>query len=297
MKKRLTLISLGIALLLASPLAYAQDAQKDTAKYLAIRTSDGNEFIGKVIAQDSAVLVLQTDIFAEITIRREAIRRMRLVSQKQARSKKYMFETASNTHYFIGQNAYGLRKGEGYYQSGWIFLNQLAYGLSDHFSIGVGAAPFFDFESDAAPLWIQPKISIPLLEQKLHVSITGILGQLFSSYEEDAFGFGCVLGQVTCGSPNANLSAGVGLVWGKMSWTRAPLFSIGGMVRTASRIALISENYFIRENGYTQTVALLGFRAIGRRAAFDFGILFNLNESYAIGIPWIGLHVPIGPLR
>ncbi|MBK9338384.1 MAG: hypothetical protein IPM98_18315 [Lewinellaceae bacterium] len=297
MKKRLALSLLGIALLLVSPPVHAQDVQKDTAGYLAIRTSDGNEFVGKVITQDSAVIVLQTNIFAEITIRREAIRRMRPVSQKQTRSNKYLFETASNTHYFIGQNAYGLRKGEGYYQNGWIFLNQFAYGLSDHFSIGVGAVPFLGFETDEAPIWIQPKISIPLLEQKVHVSITGIVGRLFSSYEEDAFGFGGVLGQVTYGSPNANLSAGVGSVWGNGSWTRAPLFSIGGMVRTAPRFALISENYFVREDGDTYTIAMLGFRAIGRRASFDFGLLSSLDEFDAIGIPWIGLQVPIGPPR
>jgi len=297
MKEHVTRLLLATVFLAPASVAFAQNIPLDTAEYVAIRTTDGNEFVGQVLARDSTTVVLKTDMFSEIAIQRAFIRRMIPVAPGQASSNLYWFEVPVSANYFVGPTAYGLRKGEGYYHNGLVFWNQVAFGLSDRFSISVGSIPLLAFD-EVLPIWVQPKFSFPIVENKVTFGLSGILGRSFSTYEIDDFALGGVLGQVTIGTRNTNVTVGLGTAWGDGKWSKGAVASMGGVLRTGTRFAVLTENYFFRSYGYPAAINMSGFRIIGRRVSFDFGLLSYIEELEIEGaLPWLALYATIGRRR
>ena len=297
MKGHTTHALLTAVFLLITTVVFAQNIPLDTAEYVAIRTTDGNEFVGQVLRQDSMAVVLRTDMFSEIVLQRAFIRRMIPVAPGQASSNNYWFEVPASANYLIGPTAYGLRKGEGYYHNGLVFWNQVAFGLSDLFSISMGSIPLLAID-EVLPIWVQPKFSFPILENKVTFGFSGILGRSFSSYEMDDFALGGVLGQVTIGTRNTNVTVGLGTAWGDGRWSKGAIASIGGALRTGTRFAWLTENYFFRAYGYPAVLNMSGFRIIGRRVSFDFGLLSYFEELEIQGaLPWLALYATIGRRR
>lgn len=274
--------------------ARAQDMPKDSAAYAVIQTTDENEFVGVIVSETPETVVLKTENFGQITIKRGAIRSIRHIPALQAAAGKYWFESPHSTRYFASQNAYGLRKGEGYYENGWIFFNQVTYAFSDHFSMGAGLAPLLVFDGPL-PLWLTPKITLPLLKDRLNLAVSAVMGHSFSAYEEESGPFGAVIGQLTVGPRDANLTAGTGYTFADRNWSRNPIFSLSGMVRTGAKFALVSENYLFFADRESITLLSFGGRFMGRRIGIDAAIVVPVvEEAGAYPLPWMGIHVPFG---
>lgn len=284
-------------LLLAGLLVFAvytssSQTVNDTVN-VQVETHDGNNFVGKVISEDSEKLLLDTENLGEITIQKKDIKTRAVVPDSQVIGGEWWFYNPQSSRYFWAPNGYGLRKGEGYYHNIWVLWNQFAYGLSDHISIGGAVIPLFLFGGTATPVFINPKVSIPVVKDKFNIGAGALFGTLLGESEG---GFGILYGVTTFGSHNRNLSFGLGYGFADGDWTSVPLINISGMTRLSPRWYLMSENYLVFTDGEGGALLNTGARWMIRKAALDFGLVVPVGSGIEtfIGIPWLGFTVPFG---
>ena len=271
----------------------AQNTQSDST-LVKIETIDGNEFVGKIISENIEEIVLKTDIFNEITIFKRFIKNRELVLSQQLKDGELWFSNPQSTRYFWAPNGYGLKKGEGYYQNIFVLWNQFTYGVTDNFSIGGGVIPLFLFDGAPTPIFATAKFSVPVDKEKLNLGCGAIAGTLLG---EDAFAVGIVYGLSTFGTPDNNVTLGLGYGFADGNWAQTPLINISGLFRVASRGYFITENYYINLDGDGGAViGLVGGRWIIKKAALDFifGIPVFKGMDTFIAAPLIGFTIPFG---
>jgi hypothetical protein len=268
----------------------AQTAQ-DTGIYL-VETNDGNEYLGTIVFQDAQVLRLHTTKLGEITLQKQDIRRMTRVKEDQIISGEHYFENPQSTRYLWAPNGYGLKAGEGYYQNIWVMFNQAAVGVTDHFSIGLGMVPVFFFAGASTPVWITPKVSLPVSRDKFNLGIGALAGTIIG---EDTGVFGITYGVATLGSRDRNASLGVGYGFADGQWSNAPVVTLSGMLRTGKRGYFLTENYVIPTDGETVILLSFGGRRMIRRSAIDFGLIIPMTTGGSFfAIPLLGVTFPFG---
>jgi len=265
--------------------SYLLQAQTQDTSLVNIETVDGNTFLGKVISEDSITVILQTDNLGKITIQKRDIKLREIVEVEQIKEGEVWFANPQSTRYFWAPNGYGLKKGEGYYQNIYVLWNQFSVGVTNYFSVGGGLIPLFLF-GGSTPVFIVPKFSIPIDPNKLNLGVGALLGAVLG--ETDA-SFGLLYGLSTFGSPDNNLSIGLGYGFSSGEWADSPVINVSGMFRTGKRGYFITENYFI--DGFA--LISLGGRWIIKKASLDFMFGIPMGEDVGIvAIPAIGFTIP-----
>lgn len=296
MKCKALYFNVFFLLLLAAGRIGAQDVKipTDTTQLFSIETRDGNIFLGYIRRIETDYLMLETEKFGDLKINKKEIQKIRTVGKNQIVEGEYWDDNPHSTRYFFGPNGYGLKKGEGYYQNTWILFNQVSYGISDNFSLGVGMIPLFLFAGTATPIWITPKLSIPLKKDAINLGVGGLFAVVLG---EESGSFGLAYGQMTFGPRDRNVNLGLGYGYAGDSWASTPTVSLSGIYRTGRKFALITENYLL--DAGDENIALLSFggRFIGRWIAVDAALVFPTGTGELIGIPWLGLTVPFGKAR
>ena len=172
--------------------------------------------------------------------------------------------------------------------------NSVQYGLNDNFSLGGGAVIPFAF-------FITPKWGYQVAS-KWHLGY-GMLAA--TSFIKDMnFGLAVAYGSATYGTKEHNVTLNAG--WGAVkqqdpnssyAWrgARRPMFTISAMTRISNRVMLVTENWLFSLNEYdfqTETYTMKnrgiltgGFRFMGEKNSFDFGVLVPSGE--AVAIPYI----------
>lgn len=282
--------------------AAQQPSAPDTSVFVLVYTTDGNQFVGKLRSESLSAIVLHTDLLGDLTIQRSAIRRMDTLSNPKIVNGRRWFDNRHAPRYFVGPSAYGLRKGEGVFENSELFFNQVSYGFSDHFSLGVGFAPFFIFWDGPFPIWLTPKVTIPLRKDQLNLAIGGFFGRSYNDYI-DGFGsgtdnFAAAYSVLTYGSRDANITVGLGFPASNNNWYEKPMFYLAGSVRLANNIALLGESYFYRTDYERMQLFGLGVRFMGRAIALDAGVAaMNYEYDGLYPIPYGTLHIPFGKPR
>ncbi len=258
---------------------------------VSIETDDGNEFLGEIVKEDEKVIVLKTQNFGEITIYKNKIKTRKKVESHQIKQGKLWFDNPQSTRYLWAPNGYGLKKGEGYYQNIWVLWNQVTYGITNNFSVGGGVIPLFLFGGAPTPVFITAKVSVPIVKNKINVGGGVIAGTILGESE----GFGILYGLSTFGTPDNNVSVGLGYGFSGEEWASSPMINVNGMFRITSRGYIITENYYINMDGERAAFLSLGGRWIIKKAALDYGLIFPIIEgSEFIAFPWLGFTIPFG---
>lgn len=275
--------------LISINLSYAQDeTSSDSLQLWKVETIDENVYLGEILFQDANLVRLKTTTLGIISIPKDQIMIMRTVKENAMLGEKNRNAYASR--YFFAPNAYNLKKGEGYYQNSWIFYNQASIGLSDRFSIGAGVVPIFFFGGAPTPVWITPKVSFPIQEDKINIAAGALVGYVIGESESL---FGIVYGTSTFGSKDRNwtLGAGYGFISGELA--ESPAITLGGVYRLSKRSYFLTENYFIGFGGGGIGLISAGGRWAGRKIGIDYGAFFPVGENTGFAlIPWLSLTVP-----
>ena len=270
--------------------SFSQD-QQDSTLY-SIETTDGNEFIGRIIYRDEDNITLLTDKLGEIKLFTKYIKSIKEVSPANFKNGDFWFDNPQSARYFWAPNGYGLKKGEAYYQNVWIFFNQVSVGLTDNFSLGAGIVPLFIFAGTATPVWVAPKFSIPVVKDKFNVGVGALAGIVIG---ESGASFGIVFGSTTFGSKDKNLTLGLGYGFADGEWATTPALNVSGMLRTGPRGYLLTENYYLGFDGDGLGLISFGGRRIVKKISLDFGGFIPIaGDTPFIIIPWLGIAVPIG---
>lgn len=283
-------IGLILSLFTFSHLIAASQTKNDSTM-IQIETLDGNRFVGNIISESSEKLVLSTEYLGEVAIDQKNIRSRKIIQSDQIKNGEWWFDNPQSSRYFWAPNAYGLKKGEGYYQNIWVIWNQFAYGISDHFSIGGAAIPLFLFGGAPTPVFLSPKVSIPIDKEKFNIGAGALIGRVLGENES---GFGIVYGVTTFGSPDNNMSFALGYGYSAGEWASSPLINISGMTRLSPRWYLMSENHFLVVEGEAGGVFSGGARWIIKKTALDFGLFVPAGAEIDefVAIPWLGFTLP-----
>ena len=269
--------------------ASAHEAQEQTYR---VETTEGEVLIGTLVSETGEAVVLDTRRFGDVTLRRTEIERMELLDPARFRDGEYWFRNPQSTRYFFAPNALGIPKGEGYYQNTWILLNNVNYGVSDHFSIGGGTIPVFLFGANAVPAWVLPKVSVSTPQNNLHLAGGAVIGGVVGEASE---GVGLLYGSATIGDRDQNATLGLGYGYTNGEVASTPAINLSGMLRVSPTVYLLTENYVVPAEE-TSTVASVGVRWAPRNFAVDFALARPLGEDTGglIGIPWLGVTIPFG---
>lgn len=270
----------------------AAQVQNDTLSYY-IQTTDGNTYRGQILSQDSLSTLFNLDRFGEHRFLKTEIKKLELLDKEMVVDNEYWMDNPQATRYFFSPNAYGLKKGEGYYQNVWVMVNSFAVGVTDYFSIGGGVVPLFLFAGAPTPIWLTPKFSIPVVRDKFNLGAGALMGTVLG---EEETGFGILYGISTLGSKDKNVSMGLGYGYAGGSWAKAPMINLNTMIRFGPKGYFISENYFIQTEGTTALIFTFGGRHIIQNAGLDYGLVIPIiseMDSF-IALPWLGITIPFG---
>ena len=280
------------SLLLLSPKSHAQI----DSTQVQIETADGNKFVGTITYEDTEKIKLLTLKLGELTFNRSDIVSITPINATQLKEGSYWFENPQSTRYFWSANGFGLKKGEGYYQNVWVLFNQVSVGITDHVSIGAGLVPLFLFGGTATPVWITPKVSLPVQKDKFNLGIGALLG---TALGEDGTSFGLLYGISTFGSRDKNFSIGLGYGYADGELADRPTISFSSLIRTGARGYFLTENYYIGTGDEALILLSLGGRRIIDKAGLDFGLFipFSTDQDTFVAIPWLGITLPFGKVN
>lgn len=281
-------------LLLPHANSYAQELA-DSASLWMIETEDGNTFIGSVVKETSEHLILFTDVYGQVHIPLSRIKSKSELTPSKLVEGEHWFSNPHATRYYFMTNGYGLRQGEGYYQNTWILFNQLNYGLTKNISLGGGLVPLFLFAGAPTPVFISPKVTLPIIKDKFNVGAGAIMGYVLG---ENA-GFGIAYGAMSVGSRDRNLTLGAGWAYADSQWAKSPTLTLSGMARVGRKTYLLTENYYIGIEGSSLGILSFGGRSVQKRLAIDYGLFLPIGidiETF-IAIPWLGIALPFGNIQ
>jgi len=268
----------------------------DSSSLWVIDMDDGNTFMGRILNEDSAQVVLLTDVYGTVLIPTSRMKQKKQLLQNNLIEGEHWFSNPHSTRYFFGTNGYGLRKGEAYYQNTWILFNQINYGITNHISLGGGMVPLFLFAGAPTPVFITPKLTIPLIKDKLNLGA----GVLYAYVLGEELGFGITYGTITLGNRDNNLTLGGGWAFADAEWATSPTLTLSGMTRVGRKTYLVTENYYIglSENSSLGIISL-GGRSVQKKLAVDYGLFFPVGADLGsfLAIPWLGIAVPFGNTR
>lgn len=141
------------------------------------------------------------------------------------------------SRYFFAPSSYNLEKGEIYYNSLYFMLHDVQYGISDHFSMGMGTTIF------GFPFYLTPKITIPVNEKSAFA-----IGDMFmiGTYGSKFTG-NLLYATYTTGGNDKNITVGGGYLYaggGDISKpVNAAVLNFSSLLRVSGHIFFITENY------------------------------------------------------
>ena len=218
------------------------EAAADSTTTWLITTMDDNDFYGPIVERTFKYIALDTESLGRIEIPLAQIKRMEAISESRIVNGVFWPDNPLASRYFVGVSGHNLRPGDGYYQNVWIFFNQLAFGINDYSSIGFGVLSSFFLGGGPVPVWITPKVSVPLggPDGLVHVGVGSWMGTIIG--EDTAGSFGVGYGTLTFGSRDKNISLGLGRqIFGSEADVR-PTFSINAMGEAGASLLCDSGN-------------------------------------------------------
>ena len=266
------------------------DEEPDGTPLLKVVTADGSTFIGRFVREDDQSITLEVENLGELTIIKENIRSAIKIAEEDLVDGKYWFPNPNATRYLFAPGAIPITRKTGYYQNTWIFFNNVNYGFTERFSMGVGMVPIFLFGVSALPVWLLPKYSIPIKTDKLHISTGAMIGGVVGV---DGGGAGILYSTLTYGNRNRNITGGLGFGFVEDGISDNPVINLSGMYRLSIKSYVISENHFIPSGSGYDALWSIGYRYAPESFSVDFALIrpSGVSDSF-IGIPWIGVTLP-----
>lgn len=259
----------------------------DETKTYIIELQDGSQMVGSLLQSDSLYVVIKTFSIPRIEIPVGRIKSIDIVNAANIKEGKYWFPNPNSTRYLFSPSAIMLKKGEGYYQNTYLFLNSINYGITDNISIGGGIEILSTFGGGAPLFFITPKIGFQVSE-KLHLGAGLLYVSVPDFYSDGQSSAGIAYGIGTYGTMDHNVTLGLGWGFFEGEFRGQPSITISGMTRIGRKTALISENWFIPADPY-YGIFSYGIRFFGENLSVDLAFLNNgdIAQGLVIGMPYV----------
>jgi hypothetical protein len=270
--------------------------------------TDGSVITGKIIRKTETETAIETQNLGNISIPTAKVRTMvEFDNGTISKEGSFWFKNPNATRYLFAPSAFGLRKGEGYYQNFYGAGNAFNYGLTDYFSIGGGVL-------GPLGIFITPKVSTKV-NKYVHVAGGLLIGNGFFPINGNNFALGegyCIF---TVGNYDHNITAGAGYGFvgsrGETKWQKQPMIVANGMTRVSRKIALVTENWFVpvlgdpfnrgfKEESHYEAFFSYACRIMSERTSVDIGFVntpWLIDKGYYVGIPYIDFVIRFGKYK
>ncbi len=287
MRRTISLIIL-LAANLPGATAFAQDVETadTTARQVYIETTSGGTITGTVIAEDGRTLTVHDEAFGTVIVERSNIAEIEYRDPSRFREGQYWYENPAATRYLFGPTAWPLGNGEGYYQNTYLVANTFFVGAGNNLVIG-GGFEILSLSAGNPIYFLMPKIGVPISE---NVAVGGGVA-IAGMADEGLAGIG--YGVLTLGNHDDNVTFGLGYGWNDKEAMDQPIVTISGMLRTSRSFALVTENWFVPDNGGTYYIISYGMRFMSESLSVDVAFLNNADIASGLpfGIPYVSLMV------
>ncbi|MBC8081948.1 MAG: hypothetical protein H7Z21_01945 [Hymenobacter sp.] len=246
---------------------------RHTARWAHVELRDGTEFDGELLARYRKHLELLVADSGLVVVERDSL--TRFTSHAPPRRLTTRFAVGNGYRLVLAPTARNLRRGEAYLQQLDGIVLGTGYGFTDYFSVGVLFSALPPLPPSSQFLLVVPKLSVRLSEQ-WHVG-GGLMYARVPKLDEEfsAIRTGIGYGIVTYGSPDDNVSVGLGYAISKTGIDNTPVLHYGAQKRISRGWALVSDNYLLI-NSEPGTLGLFGARFAARRMSAGLGGAYAL---------------------
>lgn len=248
----------------------------DSAHVQILTLADGSTIFGRIAAVSGDTVTFQSQA-GTMQLATAQIRQIREVSTVDMHEGDYWFPNPNSTRLFFAPSGQMLKQGEGYFSDYELFFPGVAYGLTDNLTIGGGVSLLPAALEDQA-YYFTPKVGFSVSEQ-VHLAA----GVLFVGAKGGTGGV--YYGVSTFGNSNASVTLGGGYGFAGGNIESKPVGMIGGELRIARRVGLVTENYLLPVSD-NNLLYSFGFRFMGENITTDLA-LANVSGSEIIGIPYV----------
>jgi len=249
----------------------------DSTSLQILTLKDGSTIFGRIVGVSGDTVSFQTSGAGRIQLPIGSIKDLKDISSDDIHEGSYWFPNPNATRLFFAPTGQMLKQGEGYISDYEVFFPGIAYGLTDNITIG-GGVSLLPAAVDEQAYYLTPKIGFSVAD-KVHLA-TGVL---FVGAKGGTGGIYYGVATLGDGDGSVTIGGGYGFAGGKIE--SKPVGMIGGELRVANRIGLVTENYLlpVSENNLLYS---FGIRFMGERMTTDLA-LFNVSGSHVIGIPFV----------
>lgn len=247
---------------------------EDTTDVHILNTVRGDEFLGRLLKNDSINLVFQINSGDTLTYLPKAVKSVKILHETPAPKSDIICERL-----LVAPTGFSLEKGENEYRNILFLYNSYHHGITDKITVGGGVMPLFITYLG----WSDAKFSFELSEH-IHVATGGLVGAGFvidfSEDEESGgwnkYGFTGGFGSLTIGSKNkyVNLSTARIIISESGEPNSSPwLYSIGGSTNIGRKKRIFVEAGTYVGNPDEWTVSL-GISTLYLGNSFDAAMQF-----------------------
>jgi hypothetical protein len=245
---------------------------------------DGSELIGRISSIGDSTVTFESQL-GLMTLRSDDI--VRLTSERGGtmRHGQYYFPNPNATRLIFAPTGRMLQQGEGYFSDYWVFFPGISVGLADMVSIGGGMSIFPGVSPTEQLFYFTPKVGV--VKRENFNAAVGALFVAVPNFDDgsDRASAGMLYGVSTWGNLDNSFTAGMGYGFANGDLASSPAVLLGGEVRAAPRMSLVTENYIIPGG-----TALLGggVRFMGRGLSVDLALFAAAGEEGGCCLPFLG---------
>jgi hypothetical protein len=267
MRQVLRILMFATAVTAIAPPATAQTAPPQVVE---VKLRDGSVLVGTIVSDQRDRLVIKTISGADVTMNRDQVESIQQTAGTSVGGEFWIDDVVASK-LFLGPTGRALKRGEGYFAIDSLLVPVFQVGVTDRFSIGLGA-PFWGLVKTT---WVTPKFQV-YRNEKTAIS-AGVLHLFVPDFGLGGFGYVVA----TRGTADGSVTFGGGMLYGHDDDHNAagiPMFTVGGDRRLSRRTKFVTENYIFREG----VIATAGARFIGQTTSFEIGALLPIIDSGAL---------------
>lgn len=294
-----------ICLLLLAQAGLAQkvsqaDLVPDSTTIVRVELMDGSLIHGTVWHVQSDSIGIAGTTTGRVMVARAVIKEVTRMEASSLRGGQYWFPNPHSSRHLFGPSAIPVGRGEGYYQNTYILLNSFVVGLTRHLSIGGGIELLSTFSRDSGgPIFFLTAKGSAKVAERVHLGLTGTMLNLpteltSADTDESRSSAGLFGGIFTYGTPNHQVTGGVGWGYDAAGLTDHPILTLSTQLRFARKASFVSENWFFpADNAEVPYILSYGVRFMGEKISVDLAFLNNgeIIDAIVIGIPFVSFAV------
>ncbi len=251
----------------------------DSSQLQVLTLRDGSTLVGRISAIGADSLTVDGSV-GTFSLPIASVTDVQYVSADRMKDGEYWFPNPNSTRLFFAPSARMLERGEGYVSDYEVLFPGVAYGVTDNVSFGGGVSLIPGLDEQF--FYVTPKIGGEVSE-----NVNLAVGALIVGGVPDEATVGIVYGVGTFGSPDASITAGLGYGFAGTTIASSPVAMLGGELRVARRVSLVTENYVIADNHSANPLFSFGVRLMGEKMTVDLALFNSVGSGTGIGLPFV----------